>query len=62
MGNINLACGRLDKAKDHLQKAMTIYEQIWSDEPELIEHKYEEIKQQYAHTGLNVGRSLLKQP
>lgn len=62
MGNINLACGRLDKAKDHLQKAMTIYEQIWSDEPELIEHKYEEIKQQYAHTGLSVGRSLLKQP
>lgn len=41
---------------------MTIYEKIWSDDPELIEHKYEEIKQQYAHIGLSVGRSLLKQP
>lgn len=40
---------------------MVIYEKIWSDAPEPIEHKYEEIKQQSAHTGFSVGRNLLKQ-
>ncbi len=62
MGNINLAYGRLDKACNHLQKAMAIYEQIWSAEPELLEHTYEEVKQQYASAELNVGIILLKQP
>lgn len=60
MGNINLACGRLDKAKEHLQAAMKIYERIWADEPELIEGKYAKIMEQYAATGLNMGRSLIK--
>lgn len=59
MGNINLACGRLDKAKEHLQTAMEIYERIWADEPELIEGKYAEIMEQYAFTGLNKGMALI---
>ena len=60
MGNINLACGRLDKAREHLQKALSIYEQMWSDEPQLIESKREEILQQYAAAGLGIGSSFLK--
>ena len=59
MGNINLACGRLDKAREHLQKALSIYEQLWSDEPQLIEAKQEEILQQYAAAGLGIGSSFL---
>ena len=59
MGNINLACGRLDKAREHLQKALSIYEQLWSDDPQLIELKQEEILQQYTAAGLGIGGSLL---
>ena len=59
MGNINLACGRLDKAREHLQKALSIYEQLWSDEPQLIEAKQEEILQQYVAAGLGIGSSFL---
>ena len=59
MGNINLACGRLDKAREHLQKAVSIYEQLWADEPKLIDAKREEILQQYAVAGLNVGNGFL---
>lgn len=59
MGNINLACGRLDSAREHLQKALSIYGQLWSDEPQLIEAKQEEILQQYAAAGLGIGISLL---
>ena len=59
MGNINLACGRLNKAREHLQKALSIYEQLWSDEPQLIEAKREEILQQYTFAGLGIGSSLL---
>ena len=59
MGNINLACGRLDKAREHLQKALSIYEQLWSDEPQLIEAKQEGILQQYAAAGLGIGSSFL---
>ncbi len=59
MGNINLACGRLDKAREHLKKALSIYEQLWSDEPQLTEAKREEILQQYAAAGLGIGSSLL---
>lgn len=59
MGSINLACDRLDKAREHLQKALSIYEQLWSDEPQLIEAKQEEILQQYAAAGLGIGSSFL---
>lgn len=59
MGGISLACDRLDKTKEHLQTAMGIYEQLWADEPELIEAKYSEIQNQYAATGLNIGKQLL---
>lgn len=58
MGNIYLACGRLDKAKEHLQKAVSVYEQVWADEPLLVEAKCEEILQQYAIAGLNAGQFL----
>ena len=60
MGNINLACGRLDKAREHFQRALSIYEQLWSDEPQLIEAKREEILHQYATAGLGIGNSFLK--
>ncbi len=59
IGNIALACGRLDKAREHLQTAMEIYEQVWADDPQLIDEKYEEIMQRYAIAGINTGRNLL---
>lgn len=59
VGNINLACGRLDKAREHLQKALSIYEQLWSDEPQHIESKQKEILQQYAAAGLGIGSIFL---
>lgn len=60
MGNINLVCERLDKAKEHLQTAMKIYERIWADEPEWIENKYEEIKNLYVFSGISTGKVLVK--
>jgi len=59
IGNIHLACGKLDKAEEHLKKAMSIYEQLWVCEPQLIEAKYDEILQRYAVAGLNIGSSML---
>ncbi|RKI20456.1 tetratricopeptide repeat protein, partial [bacterium 1xD8-6] len=41
------------------QKALSIYEQLWSDEPQLIEAKQEEILQQYVAAGLGIGSSFL---
>lgn len=60
MGNINLVCGRLDKAKEHLHTAMKIYERIWADEPEWIENKYKEIKNLYVFSGISKGKVLTK--
>ena len=39
MGNICLITADVSRAKTHFKKAMKIYEDVWADEPELIEQK-----------------------
>ena len=44
MGNICLITANISQAKTHFKKTMKIYEDVWADEPELIEEKYQEIQ------------------
>ena len=37
MGNICLTTANIPQAKIHFKKAMKIYENVWADEPELIQ-------------------------
>ena len=40
LGSICLITANISQAKTHFKKALKIYEDIWADEPELIEEKY----------------------
>ena len=44
LGTIYLMTAKLSQAKTHFKKAFKIYEKIWTDEPEMIEAKYQEIQ------------------
>ena len=59
LGNICLITANLPQARTHFKKALKIYEDIWSDEPELIEEKYQEIHELYPQVGIVLARSLL---
>lgn len=59
LGNICLITANLPQARTHFKKALKIYEDIWSDEPELIEEKYQEIHELYPQGGIVLARSLL---
>lgn len=59
MGNICLITADVPKAKTHFKKAMKIYEDVWTDEPELIEQKYKEIQELYPQIGIALAQSLL---
>ena len=52
MGNICLITANISQAKNHFKKAMKIYEDVWTDEPELIEEKYQEIQELYLQVGI----------
>ena len=41
LGSICLITANISQAKTHFKKALKIYEDIWADEPELIEEKYQ---------------------
>jgi len=43
----------------HFKKAMKIYENVWADEPELIEEKYQEIQELYPQVGIALARGIL---
>jgi len=55
ISRIYLMTGKVKDATSHRKKAMTIYEKIWADRPELIEAKYEEIEQEYIEAGISLG-------
>ena len=59
MGNICLITADVSRAKKHFKKAMKIYEDVWADEPELIEQKYKEIQELYPQIGIALAQSLL---
>ena len=56
MGNICLITANISQAKTHFKKAMKIYENVWADEPELIEEKYQEIQELYPQVGIALAR------
>ena len=58
IGNICLITTNISQAKTHFKKALKIYENIWSDEPELIEAKYQEIQELYPQVGFSIGKRL----
>ena len=58
MGNICLITANISQARTHFKKALKIYENIWSDEPELIEAKYQEIRELYPQVGFSIGKRL----
>lgn len=47
------------QAKTHFKKALKIYEDIWADEPELIEEKYKKIQELYPQAGIALAKSIL---
>ena len=59
MGNICLTTANIPQAKIHFKKAMKIYENVWADEPELIEEKYQEIQELYPQVGIALARGIL---
>lgn len=59
LGNICLITANISQAKIHLKKALKIYEEIWADEPELIEKKYREIQELYPQVGIALARGIL---
>lgn len=58
LGTIYLMTANLPQAKTHFKKAFKIYEKIWTDEPEMIEAKYQEIQELYPQIGFFIGKNL----
>lgn len=59
MGNICLITANISQAKNHFKKAMKVYEDVWTDEPELIEEKYQEIQELYPQVGIALAKGIL---
>ncbi|MBE7004588.1 MAG: Archaeal ATPase [Ruminococcaceae bacterium] len=47
MGAICLSQGEVSQATEHFKRAMSIYETVWADEPNLIGGKVQEIQEMY---------------
>lgn len=59
LGSICLITANISQAKTHFKKALKIYEDIWADEPELIEEKYQKIQELYPQAGIALAKSIL---
>lgn len=59
MGNICLITANISQAKTHFKKAMKIYEDVWADEPELIEEKCQEIQELYPQISIALAKGIL---
>ena len=59
LGSICLITANLSQAKTHFKKALKIYEDIWADEPKLIEEKYQKIQELYPQAGITLAKSIL---
>ena len=58
LGTIYLMTANLPQAKTHFKRAFKIYEKIRTDEPEMIEAKYQEIQELYPQVGFFLGQQL----
>lgn len=59
LGTIYLMTANLPQAKTHFKRAFKIYEKIWTDEPEMIEAKYQEIQELYPQAGIALAQNIL---
>ena len=59
IGSSFLITANISQAKTHFKKALKIYEDIWADEPELIEEKYQAIQELYPQAGIALAKSIL---
>lgn len=59
LGNIYLLSADITNAQLHLKKALSIYEILWEQEPELLEVKKQEITNIHVQAGLTIGQKLL---
>lgn len=59
MGNICLITANISQAKTHFKKAMKIYEDVLADEPDLIEEKYQEIRELCPQVGIALTKNIL---
>ena len=59
MGNICLLTANISQAKTHFKKAMKIYEDVLADEPDLIEEKYQEIRELCPQVGIALAKNIL---
>lgn len=59
MGNICLIIANISQAKTHFKKAMKIYEDVLADEPDLIEEKYQEIRELCPQVGIALAKNIL---
>ena len=57
LGTIYLITADLSQAKTHFKRALKIYETVWSEEPELIERKYQEIQELYPQVGVALAQN-----
>ena len=58
LATIYLMTANLPQVKTHFKRAFKIYEKIWTDEPEMIEAKYQEIQELYPQIGFCIGKNL----
>ena len=58
IGTIYLMTANLPQAKTYFKRAFKIYENIWADEPEMIEAKYQEIQELYPQVGFFLGQQI----
>lgn len=60
LGTIYLMTANLPQAQTYFKKALKIYANIWSDEPEMIEAKYQEIQELYPQAGIALAQNILR--
>lgn len=60
LGTIYLLTADIPNAQLHLRKALSIYEILWENEPELIEAKKQEISNLHVQAGLTIGQNLIQ--
>ncbi len=59
LAKIYLSKGNIEEGTARYKKALAIYEEMYADEPELLEEKKIEIQTNYTTTGLLLGQALL---
>jgi len=59
IGSICLFAGDISQGTDYYKKAMAVYEQIWAEEPELLENKRQELLQSYQQVGIGLAMKYL---